>query len=102
MPLEDVLGWSSTEISEWQAYRSVELLPGERIEMLLATLCALTVNVNRAKDSEPATALDFLPWMDDDDDDDEQSPEDVIRMIEQLNAAFGGADLRGSGGADAQ
>ena len=70
--------------------------------MLLASLLALTANVHRDSDSRALTALDFLPWMqDEDEDDDGRSPEDMIRMIEALNAAFGGQDLRPSTNADA-
>lgn len=96
MPVSSVFDeMTSAEVAEWQAYRQVELLPGERLEMLVATLIALTANIHRAEHSEPLTALDFLPWLqDDDDEDDERRPEDMIRMIETLNAAFGGRDLR--------
>ena len=84
---------SSRELSEWMAYDAVEGLPDRRREVLLASLLALTANINRdPKSGEPATALDFLPWMQDDDE--EPEPVDMVKRIETLNALFGGADLR--------
>jgi len=85
---------SSRELSEWMAYDAIEGLPDRRQEILLASLLALTVNINRdPKKGEPATALDFLPWMRPEDDD-EPEPVDMVTRIETLNALFGGADLR--------
>jgi hypothetical protein len=76
------------------AYDAVEGLPDRRQEILLASLLAMTVNINRdPKKGEPATALDFLPWMRPEDDD-EPEPVDMVKRIETLNALFGGEDLR--------
>lgn len=94
--LDDV---SSQEISEYLALRQLELLPNERIEMLLATLIAITVNVHRNPDrDEPVDALDFLPWLRADDEADEKTTDDMVSMIEMLNTAFGGVDLREKAG----
>lgn len=78
------------------AYDAVEGLPDRRQEILLASLLAMTANINRdPKKSEPAAALDFLPWMRQDDDDEEPEPVDMMRRIEMLNTLFGGDDRRG-------
>ena len=78
------------------AYDAVEGLPDRRREILLASLLAITANVHRDPErSEPATALDFLPWMQEDEDE-EPEPVDMVRRIEMLNAMFGGEDLRNS------
>jgi hypothetical protein len=87
---------SSRELSEWMAYDALEGLPDRRQEILLASLLAMTVNINRdPKKGEPATALDFLPWMRQDEDDEEPEPVDMVKRIEMLNALFGGEDRRG-------
>jgi hypothetical protein len=77
------------------AYDAVEGLPDRRQEILLASLLAITVNINRDPKAhgEPATALDFLPWMRPEDDD-EPEPVDMVKRIEMLNALFGGEDRR--------
>lgn len=90
-------GVSSHELSEYVALRHIELLPNERLELLLATLIAVTINLHQDPEKgEPVEALDFLPWLRDDDDDEpgEKSTDDMVAMIEMLNTAFGGVDLR--------
>lgn len=89
-------GVTSRELSEYMALRHIELLPNERLELLLATLIAVTVNVHQDPDrGEQVEALDFLPWLrDDDDEPEEKSADDMVAMIEMLNTAFGGVDLR--------
>ena len=74
------------------AYRSIELLPDERVELLLASIAALLANQWRGEDDTPATPADFMPWLPEDDENDE--PTDMVAMIEMLNTAFGGDDLR--------
>lgn len=88
---------SSREIAEWRAYSDLEMLPNERLEFLLATLTTVLVNVNLAEDSEPAEIADFLPWLrlnDDEDEEQRMDAEAMVAMIEELNTAFGGVDLR--------
>lgn len=81
---------SSRELSEWMAYDAVEGLPDRRVEILLASLLAMTANVNRdPKKGEPASALDFLPWMQDAED---EEPErvDLTGKLRSLAAVLGG------------
>lgn len=92
-------GVSSRELSEYMALRSLELLPNERLELLLATLIAVTVNIHRDPDSDTVEPVQFLPWLAGDDDDDQvvqRTAEEMVATIEMLNAAFGGQDLRGT------
>jgi len=84
---------SSRELSEWMAYDAVEGLPDRRVEILLASLLAMTANVNRdPKKGEPASALDFLPWLRDDEDE-EPEPVDLTGKIKALAAVLGGEVL---------
>lgn len=74
------------------AYRSIELLPDERVELLLASIASLLANQWRGENDTPATPADFMPWLPEDDED--EKPTDMVAMIEMLNTAFGGDDLR--------
>jgi len=91
---------SSQELSEWQAYRSIEPFPHERQEILLANIAAILTNVHRDHDhTSEVTALDFMPWIDNSsyetDDDETVDPDVMLAYVEALNVAFGGQDLRG-------
>ena len=91
---------SARELTEWIAYNSIEPFQDERQDVLLATVAAILVNANRDPDkSSEAIPDDFLPWRDKshyETDDDEEGPdvETMAAMVEALNAAFGGRDLR--------
>lgn len=90
---------SSQELSEWRAYCSIEPLPNERQEMLLANIAAVLVNAHRDQDhTSEVTPLDFMPWLDNNSygtsDDDGIDPDAMAAKIEALNIAFGGQDLR--------
>jgi len=87
---------SSRELSEWMALYSIEMFGQDRVELLLAQLLALTANVHRGDDDEPMSAMDFMPWWPvEQAERDVQSPEQMLALIEALNAAMGGRDLRG-------
>ena len=91
---------SSQELSEWQAYHSLEPFPSERQDMLLANRAAILTNVHRDHDhTSEVTALDFMPWIDNSsyetDDDGPVDADTMLAYVEALNAAFGGQDLRG-------
>ncbi|MBK8211573.1 MAG: hypothetical protein IPK78_18110 [Rhodospirillales bacterium] len=91
---------SSAELAEWRAYQSIEMLPDERIEFLLGLQATLLANIHRSEDTEPFAINDFLPWLQEDDDDepDGLSQADVIALVENLNAVFGGRDERDATG----
>lgn len=93
---------SARELTEWIAYNSIEPFQDERQDVLLATVAAILVNANRDPDtSSEAIPDDFLPWRDKShyETDDEETPdtEAMAAMVEALNAAFGGDDLRETG-----
>jgi hypothetical protein len=75
---------------------SLEPLPMERIELLLAQLLALTANVHRGEDDDALSMWDFLPWWPEaaTSRSDGQSPEEMLALAEALTQAFGGLDLR--------
>lgn len=90
---------SSQELSEWRAYCSIEPLPNERQEVLLANIAAILTNVHRDRDhTSEVTPLDFMPWLDNNSyetsDDEPMHPDAMVAYVEALNAAFGGQDLR--------
>lgn len=88
---------TSAELAEWRAYQSIEMLPDERLEFLLALQVSLLANIHRSEDAEPFEVDDFRPWLHDEDEDDEPeglSQAEVIALVEGLNAAFGGRDER--------
>lgn len=89
-------GVSSSELSEYVALRALEPLPNERLEILLATLIAVTINVHRDEDTDAVDPMQFLPWLASEGDDDpaQRRVGDMVATIEGLNAAFGGRDLR--------
>lgn len=91
---------SSRELTEWMTYDATQGLPDRRQEILLASLLALTANVNRdpKKQRDAYRPEDFMPWIEAEDDEDAE-PVDMARRIEILNAALGGVDLRGDASA---
>jgi hypothetical protein len=59
----------ATELNEWGALARIEPLGSERLEVLVAQLCALVFNAHRPKHAKPATASDYMPWTKDHDTD---------------------------------
>lgn len=58
--LQDAM--TAAEFGEWIAFYSIEPF-GERIEDLRTGITASVIaNVNRAKDTPPYKASDFIPW----------------------------------------
>lgn len=83
---------TSRQVSEWIAYRRVELLPDERLELLLASIAALLANQWRGENDEPATPRDFMPWLEQDDDEPPQGP-NVDAMVDMLKRVFGAKEV---------
>ena len=83
---------TSRQVSEWIAYRRVELLPDERLEMLLASIAALLANQWRGEKDEPVTPQDFMPWLDQDDEDEPQA-QNVDSMVAMLKQVFGAREI---------
>lgn len=91
---------SSRELTEWIAYQQLEPMQAERsdrIELLLGQLLVLLANVNRdtKKRKRPYSLEDFMPWLRGGAaQKSRQTLEQQLAIVEVLNAAFGGDDLR--------
>lgn len=83
---------SSREYAEWLAFTRHEPIGDQRRDLQTAGLMALIVNVNRIK-GQKAKVQDFMPvfWPGQDAVPDWHRH---LTMIEMINAAFGGDDLR--------
>lgn len=83
---------TSTELTEWIAYEQVagQLGPA-RADIQAAIVAATVANSSRGKKGRRFAPRDFIPrW----DRKARQSWQDQLSIVEQLNAAFGGRDLR--------
>lgn len=83
---------TSRQVSEWIAYRRIELLPDERLEMLLASIAALLANQWRGEDDEPVQPHDFMPWLEQDDEQESPGP-NVGVMVDMLKRVFGAKEV---------
>jgi len=54
---------SSTELSEWMAYYSIEPFGYHRKDLSIAILSALTANINRGKNQKAFAPIDFMAYM---------------------------------------
>ncbi len=50
------------ELHEWAALARTEPIGLERLETLVAQLCALTYNAYRGKHAKAAQPHDYMPW----------------------------------------
>jgi len=94
---------SSREFSEWLAYAQIEPLGDERGDLQAGVIAATIANANRDEDKtpEPYRPADFIHefWPPEDaDEEPRQSWQEQLALVEALNAAFGGRDLRGAHG----
>lgn len=91
----------SRELSEWLAYYKLEPFGQDRQDAGPAIVAHTIANIHRPADSDPYPLSAFFPRIIDGDDqpDDNQeehmNPQEQLSMVEMLNAAFGGTDLRG-------
>ncbi|WUI00202.1 DUF4035 domain-containing protein [Spirillospora sp. NBC_00431] len=83
---------TSTEVTEWMAYERIAgPLGPARADVQAAIVAATVANANRGKKGRRFHLRDFIPkW----DRRARQSWQQQLAVVEQLNAAFGGADLR--------
>jgi len=89
---------SSAEFAEWQAYYRLEPFGEERADLRTGILAALIANVNRdpKQRKKPYEPADFMPTFDKQSKATApQSIDEQLMIIEMLNIAFGGDDLRG-------
>ena len=54
---------SSHQLNDWIAFNNISPFGGERLDFMLAQLCALLVNINRSEKSDPVSPSDFNPFM---------------------------------------
>lgn len=83
------------EFAEWMAYYGLEPFGDERADLRSGIVAATIANVNRdpKKTRSAFEPGDFMPKFKEEEK--EAKPwEDQLQMVEMLNAAFGGLDLR--------
>ena len=90
---------SSRELTEWIAYANVEPFGEDRADIraaLIAAVIAETVRdkKKRRKPFTPAEFVKMLPRFEEEKRRPRQTMEEQIRIVEMLNVAFGGQDLR--------
>lgn len=83
---------SSRELTEWMQYYELEPFGEERADLRAAIVAATVANANRRKGKRAFKPADFMPRFKQQAE--PQSWEDQLRLVEMLNAAFGGVDLR--------
>lgn len=82
------------ELTDWAAYEDLTgpLDYGHRADIHAGIIAATIANANRGKKGKRSRPEDFMPqWGGKR----QQTPEEQLRIVEQLNAALGGRDLRG-------
>lgn len=81
---------SSREFAEWTAYYRIEPFGQDRVDIPGAIIASTLANVFRGE-HEPFSPSDFMPSFEQQEN---QSPEHMLAVVEMLNAAFMGEDLR--------
>ena len=97
MTVEELLARiSSRELSEWLAYAGLEPFGPERADLRSGIVAATVANVHRdpKKRRKPYTSADFMPRFRLEQGADGQDWPQQLALVEQLNVAFGGKDLR--------
>lgn len=82
---------SSTEFAEWQAYDLIAPFGADRFPEYFGTIAATIVNTQRAKGKKALQWFDFFPRYGETK---HQTTAEQISIVELLNEAFGGVDLR--------
>lgn len=87
---------SSREFSEWLAYCEMEPFGEERGDLRAGIVASTVANVNRdpKKRPRPFQPRDFMPEFGESKG---QSWQEQLQIVEMLNHAFGGKDLRERG-----
>lgn len=75
---------------EWIAYSRIEPFDEERADLRAGIVASVIANTNRKKGSPPFKAKDFMPKYGRR----QQQWQDQLKIVEMLNQAFGGDDLR--------
>ena len=82
---------SARELRDWELYYLVEPWGEWRADYRMAILASVDANIHRGKDSKAYEPKDFMPEFERRP---EPTPAEFTLFMEQLNAAFGGQDLR--------
>jgi hypothetical protein len=82
---------SSRELSEWQVYSQIEPWGETRADWRSGIVAAVIANVNRAKGQPAYSPETFIPRFGPQP---EQGWEEQLAIVEMLNVAFGGKDMR--------
>ena len=88
---------SSRELSEWMAYERLEPFGEKRADLRSAIVASTVANTARdeKKRRRPYTPEEFMPAFQAEDEEEAIEPwQRQLQMVEMLNAAFGGKDLR--------
>jgi len=89
---------SSKEFSQWMAFSSVEPIGDERADLRAALITSVLANINRNPETkpEPFTLSDFLFdfWKVAEEEPEGSGWESQLALIEMINCALGGSDLR--------
>ena len=83
---------SSRELTEWMQYYELEPFGEERADLHAAIVAATVANSNRRKGKRAFKPADFMPRFEKRDE--PQSWEQQLAIVEALNSALGGTDLR--------
>jgi len=85
---------SSRELSEWLAYYELEPFGEERADLRSAIVASTVANTARdpKKRARPFGVQEFMPQFQDRSEG--QTWEEQLQLVEMLNTAFGGRDLR--------
>ena len=81
---------SSRELTEWGVFYGLEPFGEHRADLRAGVVAATVANVNRDKKQKPYKPEQFLLFREKP----KQTWEDQLRMVEMLNIAYGGKDLR--------
>ena len=86
---------SSSEFAEWQIRCAREPFGEERADLRAALIAATFANAHRPKGRRPFKLEDFLlRFQDPTAEPAAQTPDEMLRFVEELNRALGGKDLR--------
>lgn len=87
---------SSRELSEWQAYESLEPSGNEYIARLLEQLIVMYANAHRdsKKKTTPYTLEEMFPHRAGEEVNSAPSPSTLLEKMMAINTALGGADTR--------
>lgn len=93
----------SREFSEWMAYAEIEPFGEERADLRSGIIAATVANANRnpKKRRRPFKPIDFVPHFEEravvEAEDEGEKSNRLLSIVEALNAAHGGKDLRPNG-----